>query len=544
MAESNKREKIGLFEAISIGIGGMIGGGIFAVLGLTVLLAKGAAPIAFLVAGIIALLTSYSYAKLAVRYPSEGGTIEFIVQAFGQGLIPSWLNTLLLASYIIMLSLYAYAFGSYGAVLLLGTEVLFLKKALVVLVIVIFTLINLLGAYIVGKAEDYMVLFKVVILLAFSLAGFFTVDPERLSSSTYPGTLQIFSGGLIIFLAYEGFELIANTSADIREPDITLPRAFFLSVMFVIFIYVLVAIVAVGNLTYGDIVKAQDYVLAEAAKPFFGKAGFVLIGIAALISTASAINATLYGTARVSYMVAKFGELPKVFAKRLWKGSYEGLVIVSLITIGAALSFDLENISLAGSLGFLFIFGAINLANLKLAKKTGANPLLAASGAVLCLVAAIVLVAHNLQTNPNYLKSSVLLMGSTMIFELVYRFYTKKRLSLFIDWRLGEREEFLNNFETYLEAILKAVEKRFAGSDVYLLDELAKAKRDVANKLHLGIVIREELNKEEKKNEEENIRRKAGLKRHHPLKITFVTEKKGLLSHSPKKISAIKSLLH
>ncbi len=536
MANAYGRKEIGLLEAVSIGIGGMIGGGIFAVLGLTVLLAKGAAPIAFFIAGLIALITSYSYAKLSVRYPSEGGTIEYIVQAFGSGLIPSWLNTLLLASYVIMLALYAYAFGSYGAVLILGSEGLFVKKVLVVSIIMVFTLVNLMGAYIVGKAEDYMVVFKVLILLIFSAAGFLTLDPHRLSPFTYPGMLQVFSGGLIIFLAYEGFELIANTSAEVREPDITLPRAFFISVIFVIFIYVLVAIVAVGNLSYREIVKAQDYVLAEAARPFFGKTGFILISIAALLSTASAINATLFGTARVSYMVAKFGELPRVFAKKIWKGSYEGLVIISGITIAAALSFDLENISVAGSLGFLFIFGAINLANLKLAHKTGANRMIAATGALACIAAALVLVAHNMKTNPESLRSSLILIAFTFVFEVIYRLYRKKRLSPFIDWRLGEREEFLDNFERYLGDIMKAIQTRFAGSKVFLLDELARAKRDTANKLHLGVVVREPLAREERREEVERIRKEAGLKGHHPLKITFVKEEAGLRSHTPKEI--------
>ena len=114
MAE-NKRDNIGFLAIVSIGIGGMVGGGIFAVLGLAVQLAHGGTPVAFLVAGLVALLTSYSYAKLAVAYPSEGGTVEFINQAFGGGILTGALNVLLWISYIIMLSLYAYAFGSYGS---------------------------------------------------------------------------------------------------------------------------------------------------------------------------------------------------------------------------------------------------------------------------------------------------------------------------------------------------------------------------------------------------------------------------------------------
>lgn len=532
-------KKIGYLEAVSIGIGGMIGGGIFAVLGLTVMLAHGAAPLAFLIAGLIALVTAYSYAKLSVRFPSEGGTIEFIVQAFGTGIVPAWLNTLLLASYIIMLSLYSYAFGSYGAVLIMGAENLFAKKLLTALVIAVFTVLNLLGAYIVGKAEDYMVAFKVFILLFFSVVGFLTIDPTRLSPSDYPHFLHIFTGGLIIFLAYEGFELIANTAGDVEEPDKTLPRAFYSAVLFVIFIYMLVALVAVGNLDYQEVIKAQDYVLAEAAKPFLGKAGFVLIGIAALVSTASAINATLYGTARISYMVAKFGQLPQVFAKKIWKGAYEGLIILSVLTVAAALTFNLENISVAGSLGFLLVFGAVNLANFKLAEHTKSSRVISAIGAGACLISAVVLVAHNMKIAPDSLKSSIVVIFATLIFEVIYSLVTKRRLSEFIDWRLRDKEEFLDNFERYLEPILEAVERHFKGAKVYLLDELARGERKSANKLHIGVEVKEKMTASQQKEGEKNIKVSAGLKPHHPLKVSFITpeESDKLLHHTPKRLT-------
>ncbi|NPA94309.1 MAG: APC family permease [Thermodesulfobacteria bacterium] len=532
-------KKIGYLEAVSIGIGGMIGGGIFAVLGLTVLLAKGAAPIAFLIAGLIALVTAYSYAKLSVRFPSEGGTIEFIVRAFGTGVIPAWLNTLLLGSYIIMLSLYSYAFGSYGAVLILGVENILVKKLLTAAVIILFTVLNLMGAYIVGKAEDYMVAFKVFILLFFSVLGFMTIDPSRLSPSHYPHFLHVFAGGLIIFLAYEGFELIANTAADVKDPDKTLPKAFYTAVIFVILIYMLVALVAVGNLDYQEVVKAQDYVLAEAAKPFLGDAGFILISIAALVSTASAINATLYGTARISYMVAKFGELPQVFAKRIWKGAYEGLIILAALTVIAALSFNLENISVAGSLGFLMVFGAVNLANFKLAEHTKSSRFISGLGFVACLVAVVVLFGHNLKTSPDSLKSSVIVILATLVFEVIYRFVTKRKLSEFIDWRLREKEEFLDNFEKYLGPILHAIRTHLKGAEVYILDDLARGERKGANKLHLGVTVSRKLSKDEMEQQEQKIKEAAGLKEHHPLKISFVTtdEKDKLLEHSPRRLA-------
>lgn len=108
-------ESIGLLEAVSIGVGGMVGGGIFAVLGLAVGVGGGGTFIAFLVAGLVALLTTYSYARLSVALPSDGGTVTFLNEAFGTGRFAGSMNVLLWLSYVITTSLYAYAFGSYGA---------------------------------------------------------------------------------------------------------------------------------------------------------------------------------------------------------------------------------------------------------------------------------------------------------------------------------------------------------------------------------------------------------------------------------------------
>ncbi len=534
-----REKKIGLLEAVSIGIGGMIGGGIFAVLGLTVLLAKGAAPIAFFFAGLIALLTAYSYAKLSVRFPSQGGTIEFIVRAFGNGTVPAWLNTLLLASYIIMLALYSYAFGSYGAALIKGVEDPFLKKVLTVFVILFFTFLNLLGAYVVGKAEDLMVIFKVIVLLLFSLLGLFTANFSRLDPHAYPHFLHILTGGFIIFLAYEGFELIANTAQDVERPEKTLPRAFFISVLVVIFIYCLVALVAVANLEPQEVLEARDYVLAKAAEPFLGEAGFVIISVAALVSTASAINATLYGTARISYLVAKYGELPQIFARRIWKGAYEGLIILALLTLVAALSFDLENISVAGSLGFLLVFGVVNLANFKLASFTRAKKFFALLGAISCFAAALVLVLHNLKVAPKSLYSAAIVLSSTFLFELIYRLVTKRKLSEFIDWRLRDREEFLDNFEKYTADLARVFRKRVKEAEIYLLDELARGERDLAHTLHLAVVTPQKLSEDEQKELESSARKELSLKPHHPLRVTFLSreEKERLAKRSPRKVA-------
>src|SRR5665811_1984458 len=117
--------------------------------------------------------------------------------------------------------------------------------------------------------------------------------------------------------------------------------AYYLAVGFVIALYILVALVTVGNLPVDKIVAAKDYALAEAARPFLGQAGFTLIAIAAMLSTASAINATLYGTARVSYSIARDGELPAMLERKVWSQPVAGLFITAGLTLAVANAFDL-----------------------------------------------------------------------------------------------------------------------------------------------------------------------------------------------------------
>ncbi len=433
---SNK--KIGFWEAFSIGVGGMVGGGIFAVLGLTIDLAKGAAPIAFLIAGFLALITAYSYAKLSVRFPSEGGTIEFIVRAFGNNTFSAIVNNLLLMSYVVMLSLYAYAFGSYGSALLTGHEIPWLHKLLAASVIMFFVFINLMGAYLTGKAEDIMVFLKVAILMVFIIAGLKTFNPEQLKPQYWSEPISIITGGLIIFLAYEGFELIANAAKDVEDPKI-LPKAFYASVIFVIFLYVSIAIVTLGNVPFEVAKKASDYVLAIAAKPSLGEFGFVLIGIAALLSTASAINATIYGAGRVGYLVAKLGEIPRTFEEKI-KNGYEGMIIIGLLGIIFAISFNVENISIAGSLGFLIVFSLVNLANYKLYKETKSNKYISLIGFILTSISAVILVGYNAIHNPSNLANAAIAIIGVALFTIIYMKIEHTKLKKYLDKDLEERE--------------------------------------------------------------------------------------------------------
>jgi amino acid transporter len=421
-------DSIGYWSAVAIGVGGMVGGGIFAVLGLAVELARGGTPVAFALAGAVAMVTSYSYAKMSVAYPSQGGTVEFLNQAFGPGLITGGLNILLWLSYIIVLSLYAYTFGSYGASFFPESIQPVVKHILISVAVILLTLLNILSAKIVGESEEFIVALKVTILLVFIGFGIGSVDPSKLSPSTWTAPINLITGGMIIFVAYEGFELIANTAGDIRNPVKTLPAAYYTAVAFVILLYIVVAVVTVGNLPLEQIIKYKDYALAAAAKPFLGMFGFTMIGIAALLSTGSAINATLYGASRFSYIIAKDGELPVALEKKIWNRPLDGLFITSGLTLIIANLFDLSSIATMGSAGFLIIFGMVNAANVRLAGKTGSLRWLSLIGLFFCIFALGALIWQRATTNLGQVWVLVVMVGLAFLIEWLYRRVTGRRM--------------------------------------------------------------------------------------------------------------------
>jgi amino acid transporter len=421
-----ERKALGTWSVIAIGVGGMVGGGIFAVLGLAVELSGGATPLAFAMAGLLALVTAASYARLSTRFPSRGGTVVFLNRAFGRGITAGSLNVLLWLSYVVMLALYASAFGSYGARFFPAGARGIAQHLLASGVLVGLTVLNFASADVVGRAERWVVAVKIVILAVFVGVGLFSIDPSRLAFSAWPGPLTLLGGGMVIFVAYEGFELIANAAEDTRNPRTTLPRAYFASVGFVVLLYLLIAVVAVGSLAPADVQSQADYALAAAARPSLGGLGFTMIAIAALLSTTSAINATLYGSARLSWAIARSGELPEQLARKAWNRPVEGLVITAAAGVVLVNAFDVARISTMGSAGFLVVFGAVNLAAWRL---TGSR-LLGGLGAAGCLAALAALCAVTLDRSPADLMVLGVLIGSALLIEWGYRRLTGRELRL------------------------------------------------------------------------------------------------------------------
>jgi amino acid transporter len=413
------RKSIGLFAAISIGVGGMIGAGIFSILGVGTQIAGNAVYISFILAGGVALFCAYSYVKLGARFPSAGGPVEFLVRGFGSGTFSGGLNILLWICYIFALALFARAFASYAVTFFPSSITKVLLYVILNGIVIVFVLINVVGAKAVGRSEVLIVGVKLAILVLFIIAGSIFVKPELLALSQWPSSTNILFAAGILFLGYEGFGLITNAAADMKEPRKMLPKAIYLSIFLVIAVYALIAFAVVGNLGITQIIDAKDYALAAAAKPFLGNVGFTVMAVAALFSTASAINATLYGGANVSYVLAKKRQLPAQFSRRTWHDSREGLFITAALVLVFANFFQLGGIAMMGSAAFLIIYSSVNIAHLKLRKETGGNRYIILTSTLLTLATFILLLYYIARNSLTTLITLIIVLGLCFVAEAV-----------------------------------------------------------------------------------------------------------------------------
>lgn len=411
------QNKITLADAISIGIGGMIGAGIFSILGVVARASGAGMWISFLIGGIVVLFSTYSYAKLGATFPSKGGAVQFLIKSWGLGSISGGLNLFMWVAYIISIALYAQGFAAYAMTFVTHEPSPFLSKSIACGIVLVFTFVNMLGAASVGKSEFIIVVIKVSILLLFSITGLFFIHPENLALTNLPRISHILFGTGILFIGYEGFGLITNAAGNMDDPKKTLPRALYLSVFIVIAIYIAVSITVLGNLSVLQINQFGDYALAEAAKPFLGIIGFKLIAIAALFSTASAINATLFGSANVCYLIARDGQLPKRLEDSVWRNATGGLLLTSLLVLIFILFFNLAGIAMMGSAAFLLIYAAVNAGHLRVIKQTQAKKSIVIIALILCLALFAVLFVYTYQHAPEAVYTMIALLAGSFIVE-------------------------------------------------------------------------------------------------------------------------------
>jgi amino acid transporter len=372
----NSREKLGLKELVAIGIGSMIGGGIFSVMGLAEGIAGHATVLVFVVGGIIAMFAGYNYARLALRYREDGASYTYLRHAFPRKRwMASFVGWSVIVGYIGTLALYAYTFGSYGAAMLGWADNETARTILAFAILTFFLRINLNGVRDAGVSEDLIVFFKVAIMLTLGVVGLFHIKPAHFEPFFDKGISPVFLSAALVFVAFEGFQLITNAVVETENPERNTPFSIYLSILIVTLIYILLAVSVMGILTETRIQEAREYAIAEALQPIFGTGGFALASVAALLATGSAINGTLFGASRMLADIAKDGILPVVLARRNRKMiPYYSLLLMFVLSSLFVLFGKLESIVAFSSMTFLLVSMAVGVANFILRKETGAYP--------------------------------------------------------------------------------------------------------------------------------------------------------------------------
>ncbi len=417
-------KKISLLEAIAMAVGTMIGASIFSIFGVGAKIAGHNLPEAFFLSGIFAFLVAYSYSKLGAKIVSNAGPIAFILKGIGDNVFTGALAILMWLSYVVSIGLFANGFSGYFLPLVHIPVTPFTFGLVEVLLVAFFTALNFFGSKAVGKAEFYIVLVKLSILGVFILLGMLTIHPSYIVPSfDHRGIKGIINAAIIFFLSYMGFGLVTNASENMENPRKNVPLAIYISIAVVMFVYVSVALVAIGNLTIPQLIKAEDNALAVAAEPFLGDFGFILISLGALFSISSALNATIYGGANISYSLAKDGELPKIFERKIWFKSTEGLYITALLGLFFALFFNISEIATITSGIFTMIYIFVLLSHIRLInKKTveGCKYFVGFNTLVLGFVF-LALLYYQWQTQKSAFIGLLATLGGAVLLEYVYR---------------------------------------------------------------------------------------------------------------------------
>jgi amino acid transporter len=378
-------------------IGGMIGGGIFSVLGVTIDLAGHLAFAAFVLGGMIAGLTAHAYAHLALRSGRAGGPFTYLREE-GHTRPAAWVAWLLIVGYVFALAVYAFTFGHYLANALHASALV--ARLAGIGVLTLFVAINLRGVTTAGWTEDVIVLTKLAVLAGIALIGIGMFAPTRLSPIDNDGLLGVFLGAAVIFVAYEGFELLPYDYDDIEDPRRTLPRALYLSVALVTLVYVAVTLASQMLVSDETIVARKEVAFAIAGEKALGGFGLWAATVGALFSTSSAINATLFSTARLVRDVSVAGELPDRLGRE--QRGLPAAAIMWIASGGAAFSLlpGITEIVSFGSLTFLLVFGLINLLHARHTAAPGLDRGLAYLGGAACMVAAGGLIYYLASSDP------------------------------------------------------------------------------------------------------------------------------------------------
>ena len=406
-------------QAAFIGVGSMVGAGIFALLGAAGEVAGAAVWISFLLAGGVSVLQGYSFAKLGARYPSAGGFLEYVVRGWGDGHFTGVLAWLLLAVNAIITAMVAVSFGSYASDAV--AENADWVKPFAVLILLVMAALNILGSHVVARAQTVVVVVVVGILVVFSIATLSNLDPDLLAFSGYPSLRDIVASVALTFFAFLGFGVITFTAKDLSNPNRQLPKAIYLALGIATVVYVAVALGVFGTLTVDEVIDSGGTALAVAAEPVLGSAGYWLMTVTALFATAGATNSGLYPAAGLAGQMAEIGQFPPLMGHQLKGRAPMGIVVTAAAAIVLAISFDLSAIASIGSAVALVVFTLVTFGHLRIRHETGAQTWLLLLANLTTVVVLVAFALTTLVEEPGTAVALVAIVLLAIVLDLLWK---------------------------------------------------------------------------------------------------------------------------
>ena len=409
--------------AALLGVGAMVGAGIFALLGEAGAVAGSAAWISFLLAGIVSVLIGYNVVKLGVRYPSSGGLFEYLLQGFGNGRllgIAAWLGYM--SAVLIVCSMCAVSFGDYAVSLFVsdgGAD--WWDNVFTTAIVVAMALVVVVGPQLVAKAQSLIVFVMVGILAVFVAVTLPSIDLDKLAFSGYPPVSDIVASVALTFFAYLGFSVITFAAGDMRDPAKDLPKAMNRALGVTTIVYVLVAVSVFGTLTVAQVVQYGPTAIAEAGRPALGDAGFTMIAIAAMVGMAGSVVATLYASAGLTRMLSGVGQFPPFFGGGSRLGAKSGVLISAAVVLVVANTVDLSAIASVGSACSLMIFVLVGAAGYRLRSVTGGSAAIILLGVAATLVVLAFFVVDTFRNAPQTFTAIVVIAGLAVGLDLVWK---------------------------------------------------------------------------------------------------------------------------
>jgi amino acid transporter len=408
--------------AIFLGVGAMVGAGIFALLGEAGAIAGSAVWISFLLGGAIAALLGYTLAKLSIRYPSRGGLVSFLHRGFGDSHLTGIASWLFYLAGLIVTAMVALSFGSYATSLFLPDDAsASWVKVLGSAIVVAMALVNVIGAAAVGRLQSIIVVVLLVVFVVFIAVTWADADFGMLALSTYPSVSDIVAAVALTFFAYLGFAVIANTAESIPYPARNVPRATYAALAIAAGLYVLISVGVYGTLTVDEVIASGDTALAEAAEPSLGQAGYTMMAIAALLATASSVNANVFAAGGITANLAQTRQFPPLFGGPMPVLGTRGVGISVALVLLLANLFDLSTIASIGSAVALAIFALVGMAGMRLRSETGSNPFTLGAAIASTLVVLVLFSIDTARNEPRTFVAIVVIGALTVVLDFLWK---------------------------------------------------------------------------------------------------------------------------